>query len=784
MIKKLFLLMLMLLPCAAATVQAQYGVGDWKIHATFSGQNVQNVIDTGDKVYYLVSNNLFCYDKTTQENEELNKRNYLSDVLIKQIYYNSYKKYLMVVYDNSNIDVIDSNGKVVNIPDIKDAILTSDKAINDVTFTQKAAYIATSFGYLVLNDTKYEVKESRIYNLSMKSVAVVGNTLLLSCTNGALYYGGVDEAHEYLGTFKSFAVEAGTIFPISNGRFFYTTGYLFRFSMTLDADGNATFSADSICNATPTTLQKTPSGFIANFSPSKSFYFTFDADGNNEKQVSNSSNELLSSATEGKWWALGNNGLRLIDNGTASEYIKPNCIDIALPFYTTFNKLNNKLYVSSAGTNSFFSYQFTRTAVNTYDGTTWADITPSTSNYNTVIPGHSGSKDGTGTYWVTCDPDDADTYYLGSWWYGVLKVKGNEVVQAYNWNNSPLINVDGYFCHGVPVIDRAGTLWITQTSNTTAPIVALPKAKRQLTTVTKSDWITPNISNMSSNKRACVIASKYTDDKVYTAGDYQNPVVFFNDGGNPSSTVKNVSYSQFTDQDEKVYSWNYIYCFAEDQNGKVWMGSDNGIVSFDPKNAYASNFRVNHIKVPRNDGTNLADYLLDGQQVNCIAVDGSNRKWIGTNASGLFLVSADGSQIIKQFNTSNSYLSSNTIYSVCCNPTSNSVYVVTSSGFLEYLSDSTPAEDDYSSVYAYPNPVRPDFTGLITIKGLMDNSLVKITDPAGNVVKQLKSNGGMATWDGCNESGTRVKTGVYFVLASQGDSEGNQSAVTKIMIIR
>ena len=97
MIKKLFLLMLMLLPCAAATVQAQYGVGDWKIHATFSGQNVQNVIDTGDKVYYLVSNNLFCYDKTTQENEALNKRNYLSDVLIKQIYYNSYKKYLMVV---------------------------------------------------------------------------------------------------------------------------------------------------------------------------------------------------------------------------------------------------------------------------------------------------------------------------------------------------------------------------------------------------------------------------------------------------------------------------------------------------------------------------------------------------------------------------------------------------------------------------------------------------------------------------------------------------------------
>ena len=167
MIKKLFLLMLMLLPCATATVKAQYGVGDWKIHATFSGQNVQNIIDTGDKVYYLVSNNLFCYDKETQENENLNKGNYLSDVLIKQIYYNSYKKYLLVVYDNSNIDIIDHDGKVFNMPDIKDAILTSDKTINHVSFTDKAAYVATSFGYLVLNDSKYEVKESRIYNISM-----------------------------------------------------------------------------------------------------------------------------------------------------------------------------------------------------------------------------------------------------------------------------------------------------------------------------------------------------------------------------------------------------------------------------------------------------------------------------------------------------------------------------------------------------------------------------------------------------------------------------------------
>ena len=222
---------------------------------------------------------------------------------------------------------------------------------------------------------------------------------------------------------------------------------------------------------------------------------------------------------------------------------------------------------------------------------------------------------------------------------------------------------------------------------------------------------------------------------------------------------------------------------TEDLDGRVWVGCVQGIFSFDPAQAFDDSFRINHTKVPRNDGTDLADYLLDGIQVNCIAVDGANRKWIGTNESGLFLVSPDGSQILKQFNTGNSYLSSNTIYNVCCNTDNNSVYIITPTGVYEYFSDSTPAEPDYSNVYAYPNPVRPDFTGLVTIKGLMDNSLLKITDAGGNVVKQLRSTGGMATWDCCGDNGERVKTGVYYVMASQAQG-GKQASVTKLVIIK
>ncbi len=192
---------------------------------------------------------------------------------------------------------------------------------------------------------------------------------------------------------------------------------------------------------------------------------------------------------------------------------------------------------------------------------------------------------------------------------------------------------------------------------------------------------------------------------------------------------------------------------------------------------------MNHIKVPRNDGTDMADYLLSGLQVNDIAVDGANRKWIATQSSGLFLVSADGTQIIKKFNTTNSALTSNTVFQVCCNPNSNSVYVTTPSGLYEYFSDSSPAETSYDNIYAYPNPVRPDYGGDVTIMGLMDNSLVKIADAGGNVIRQLKSTGGMVTWDCCDQYGDRVKTGIYMVLCSRANG-GSESVVTKIAVVR
>ena len=186
----------------------------------------------------------------------------------------------------------------------------------------------------------------------------------------------------------------------------------------------------------------------------------------------------------------------------------------------------------------------------------------------------------------------------------------------------------------------------------------------------------------------------------------------------------------------------------------------------------------------RNDGTEFADYLLDGEFVFDIAVDPSDRKWIATRNSGVYLVNADGTEVIANFNMENSPLPSNKVMSVKCDPLSNIVYFGTDKGVVKYAADAAPAAEDYNDVYAYPNPVRPDYTGWITVTGLMDNSLVKITDTAGNVVRQGTSEGGMFLWDGCNGANQRVRSGVYFVFASQNASgSASGKPVTKIMVI-
>ena len=767
MTKKIFFLMALAMSFCA---MAQNAVGDWRIHTSFVGSEVKSVAEGHKWVYYLAASSLFRLDKSTEENEALSKVNDLSDQTISNIYYNSDKDYLVVVYANANIDVILSDGEVVNMPEIKNAVLTTSKNINDLTFAPGKIYLATDFGYVVIDDNKFVIKESHIYGTPTKSVAQVGDVLLIS-TPDAAYYGKADTYYEQLSSFTpgNFKTDC-RLRPINDHSFYCLTGWTFVTTMSTNDQGEPLFSTTAVIESRTDLLQKTQGGFLLNV-PLLDQCFKTDENGMNPVGTE-VGKELCSSNPDGDgaWWAAGENGLHLLGS---ESYYKPNALSFSSPFWMTYNKSKDMLYVSTTAANALLGVE-SPTRVNTYDGIKWTDVTPENA------PVH-------GSYWIEFLPDDPNTYFLGTWREGLIKVVNNEIAVTYDNTNSPLLKK--YAMHPVTTIDRYGNVWALQSyENPDHPAMVLPAAKAKLNETTANDWLTPSIDGIYTGHtvRDIVMSTRNSnyDIKIFTDGDFEMPIVFWNNNGElTSSRPQQVQYAQLTDQDGQPFSWTNIMCFTEDLNGLVWMGSTEGVVSFNPAQAFSADFRINHIKVPRNDGTGLADYLLSGIQVNDIAVDGANRKWIATQTSGLFLVNPDGTKIIHKFNDTNSPLASNTVYRVCCNPNSNSVYVTTPAGLYEYFSDSSPAESSYDNTYAYPNPVRPEFSGDVTIVGLMDNSLVKIADASGNVIRQLKSTGGMVTWDCCDQYGERAKTGVYMVLCSRANG-GSEAVVTKIAVIK
>ena len=222
---------------------------------------------------------------------------------------------------------------------------------------------------------------------------------------------------------------------------------------------------------------------------------------------------------------------------------------------------------------------------------------------------------------------------------------------------------------------------------------------------------------------------------------------------------------------------------AEDNDGAIWIGTSSGpfIVS-DPDHIFDSDFRFKRIKITREDNENYADYLLGSDQINAIVVDAGNRKWIGSATSGLYLLSPDGKETLKRFNTENSPLTSNAIVDLAMNHETGELFVATSAGVFSYMTDASEAQETYNHVTVYPNPVTPDYDGDVVVRGLMENSIVRIADAEGQAVYEGYSNGGTFVWDGKNFNQQRVATGVYFIFATVDD--GSQKMVAKVAFVR
>lgn len=243
-------------------------------------------------------------------------------------------------------------------------------------------------------------------------------------------------------------------------------------------------------------------------------------------------------------------------------------------------------------------------------------------------------------------------------------------------------------------------------------------------------------------------------------------------------------YSSFVNEDGTTLTPNYVRYVTEDKNHDMWIGTNIGPLLLYKKDITSDTPIFTQVKVPRNDGTNYADYLLSGVDISCIAIDGSNRKWFGTNGNGIYVISNDCLTQIYHFTTNNSNLLSNNIVAIAINEQTGEVFAGTDKGLCSYMSDASSPNNEMTkdNVWAYPNPVKPDYTGLITITGLSFDADIKIVTTNGILVNQGRSNGGIYTWDGKDQNGKKVASGVYMVETATSD--GNKGTVCKIAIIK
>ena len=778
---KRHLVFVLLIVMAIASASA----GTWKLHNYYAVEKIQNVYDMGDKVYYLNSNSLFQFDKATQQTIAMGRQNYLSDNNVLQIYFDSANRLLFVTYYSGNLDVIDSTGKVTNISGVKDAIFHvynytmtnnildsyNQKYIYDISFADGIAYAAIGFGYITIDESTLRIishKELKVTTyLTINSVVKLSDETMVILTNANCYYGPADEEDpmknytKYQGSFTG-----GKVFPIDDhSAFILGASALYHFDFS-----GGSLTTTTLVSAKPTCVQRTPNGFIANFEGQK-YYYTIDPTGKVATKASSVIGFASSDPTgDGTVWITDGDGLH-VENSTT--YYKLNSLTTDQPYWLKYNPYMDLLYAGVSAKNGYTVTNEPANVVNIYDGQEWSDV-----SYTAAGAG----------YEFVFNPLDSLTYVRASWKTGLHKVTNNVLKLTYNKNNSPM---GTYKPH--PAFDNYGNLWIAMSYGASAnPTSVLTKDKVAKNSVAKTDWFTPSgllAVSTGQMQRSQFVISKLNNYKIYTDGDFCDTKILGRilcwDNFNEDPTVDEyqfTSISRFVDQFGKTIKWTYIIHMEQDPDGLIWVGHQGGLFVFNPNVLFDPVPTATRPLIT--NSSEGGGYLCDGFYVYDIGIDRNNNKWIATD-DGLYFVSPDGTTVYEHFTTENSDIPSNVVYTVECDTKHDRVYIVTENGFAEYISNGDAAALNFDNVYAFPSPVEPDYTGMVKITNLMENTYVTITDNDGNIVTELGPVMGSALWDGSDANGERVATGLYKVYAAQGGQPATTGTPqTTIMIIK
>jgi len=760
----------------ATNTFSQLAVGQWQTH--YSYRNVTQVAVASDKVYAVGSNALFSVSLADQSIDFYSKITGLSDNNITQIAYNNKSNQLLVVYANSNLDLVSSSG-VYNVPDLYLKQATMDKTVNSILFADSLAYLSCNFGIVVLNTSKREISDSYVIGASGSYAPVLATALF----NGEIYgltTNGLSQADASSHNLANFQVWTNvTSLPAGrNLNLLSFDGALWLLKANgvvyKSADGNGWSAVLSLSNI---ARMQSDSQYLYFISDATSTTFVYDKNLNVTTLAGFAPNRISidNSTSHSFWLASGNVGLQQVNQSgqTVNAFTPSGPFDNS-SWGMTFG--GDKLFVVPGG--AWDVQYFHPASVMMYQNHAWTNIDGATISQQTNMPFTTDFVS------IAADPKDNTHFFVGAYGMGLYEFKNNTFSKWYNCLNSGVESIFPGQSNQLQYqridglkFDQQGNLWFLNTQINDPVKYLSPDG------IVHSLYFDAikGFSNVLD-----ILIDKANPNRKWIISSRINPGVFvFDDNGTLDNQQDDQSkfFSTFIDQDGNVFSSDFYFCITQDLNNQIWIGTMKGpIVIQNPNNVFASNFNITRIKVPRNDGTNLADYLLGNERINAIAVDGANRKWIGTQDAGLYLVSPDGTQILQDFTTDNSPLLSNTILSLAMNNQTGELFVGTDQGLISYKTDATQATATFSNVYAYPNPVRPDFHGVITITGLVTDTQVKITNLNGNVVYETISNGGIATWNGNKADGSRVSSGVYLVVCTSAD--GSQHAITKLLIIK
>lgn len=741
-------------------------IGSWTFYQSYG--KIDAICPTnGNEVFVLANTALYSYNTSDNSLTEYFKGEPLNHNEIRTIAWSQRAQRLLVVYTDNNMDVLDARGNVLPISGYTDKVSSLDKTINKIFIQGATAFVFTNFGYLTIDLGEAYITDYCNIGTAFTDGVVHNNSVIALTLNG-IYRGNLSENLKEKKNWRAISksiplnigVINGSVVTISQGvcnRLDTATGEETKVcspwydycTMANDhyvgfaSNGMELFIIDEKLQMQYINFMDQHTLTCLTYDPKRRCYWGNDKEGRLTRfEIEETDHLVAKSLGVAPDGPLTNHSVRVsMHKGTL--YVLPG-------YYDGYNQLDRpgNVFMFKNG-----SWSYLQNDMQTTLGLRYQDV-----------------------MCVAVDPRDEGHVFVGGH-IGIFEFRNGKFVRSYRYGDEgvPLISSKDNKPHWTVVLamnfDKSGNLWVFNGSN-----------KNIICLTASGEWKTYNHASAFGNDDLEFPYRSIIDSRG---------LIWFVDHSGVSSALccynpaKNTlkRYSKLVNQDGTGYS-TIFNCVAEDKQGNIWVGTQAGPFYLDASDIAKGNDTFTQYKVARNDGTNLADYLLTGVGINAIYVDAANRKWFATDGYGAYLVSSDNNLELQHLTSENSQLLDDNVFDITIDESDGRVYMATDKGLCSYMGDVTEqnVSMDDDTVWAYPNPVTPEHTGMITIVGLEPGSDIKIISASGALVASGTAVSGSFQWNGCNGSGHRVASGMYMVHATRPD--GSSGIVTKIAIVR